>query len=91
MNPNASDIVFVNSLIEIAVKGSLLQMQMKAFYSHVLKQRASIAKHIHCALNCLMGFSFVMNVWVKLLASSLLPNFYAMYLNLFFQVRIYIP
>ena len=31
MNPNASDIVLVNSLIEIAVKGSLLQMQVKAF------------------------------------------------------------
>ena len=33
MNPNASDIVLVNSLyfIEIAVKGSALQMQMKDF------------------------------------------------------------
>ena len=31
MNSNASDIVLVNSLIEIAAKGSVLQMQMKDF------------------------------------------------------------
>ena len=31
MNPNASDIVLVNSLIEIAAKGFALQMQMKDF------------------------------------------------------------
>ena len=31
MNPNASDIVLVNSLFEIAAKGSALQMQMKDF------------------------------------------------------------
>ena len=36
MNPNASDIVLVNSLIEIAAKGTALQMQMKDFqYSHL--------------------------------------------------------
>ena len=34
MNPNASDIVHVNSLTEIAAKGSALQMQMKGF-SHI--------------------------------------------------------
>ena len=32
MNPNASDIVLVNSLIEIAAKGSALQMQMKDLF-----------------------------------------------------------
>ena len=31
MNPNASDIVLVNSLIEIAAKGFALQMEMKDF------------------------------------------------------------
>ena len=31
MNPNASDITLVNSLIEIAAKGTALQMQMKNF------------------------------------------------------------
>ena len=31
MNPNASDIVLVNSLIDIAAKGTALQMQMKDF------------------------------------------------------------
>ena len=31
MNPNASDITLVNSLIEIAAKGTALQMQMKDF------------------------------------------------------------
>ena len=31
MNPNASDITLVNSLIEIAAKGFALQMQMKHF------------------------------------------------------------
>ena len=31
MNPNASDIVLVNSLIEIAAKGTVLQMQMRDF------------------------------------------------------------
>ena len=31
MNPNASDIVLVNSLIEIAAKGSALQMQKQDF------------------------------------------------------------
>ena len=35
MNPNASDIVHVNFLIEIAAKGSALQMQMKVLVTCV--------------------------------------------------------
>ena len=51
----------------------------------VLKQRVRIVKHILCGLNYSMGFSFVMNVWVKLVASSVLPNFCTLYLDLFFR------
>ena len=51
----------------------------------VLKQRVRIEKHILCALNYSVGFSFVMNVWIKSLASSVLPNFCTLYLDLFFR------
>lgn len=37
-----------------------------------LKQRASIVKNMLCVLNYLMGFTSVMNVWLKLLVSSVL-------------------
>ena len=56
----------------------------------VLKQRASIAKHIRCALNYSMGFSFVINAWVKLLASSVLPNFLNIILIWFYYETEYI-
>ena len=44
MNPNVSDIVRVNSLIEIAAKGSALQMQMKGF-THIFY--FSMQQYIH--------------------------------------------